>query len=516
MNCLWQIFKGDYIHMKLRTKLILAFFSIISIPIILIIIITALLSSYHLRSVQRSDNYSFFSDSAIQVFNAATVSAKESIVQQIERDPDVFLDEEYVNEVNEQMQYSFTYIAVEKDGELYYNGLGERKDTQIKGLFAEMEQAEKDEDSTVSQMYTKIDKNSCLVNSWELQFEDGTNGHVLLISFIGKLLPGIRLMLSEILIIIVIIMVVIALLMFGWIYKTILRRIGELKKATNEIKNGNLDYELNVKGTDEIGLLCQDFEDMRLKLKETAEESVRSETESKELISNISHDLKTPITAIKGYVEGIMDGVASSPEKLDKYIRTIYVKANDMDKLIDELTIYSKIDTNRIPYTFSKIDISEYFDDCINELGIELESKGIMLNFSNYLEGSVTVIADSEQLKRVINNIVSNSVKYMDKSKSIINVRLKDVGDYVQIEIEDNGKGIAAKDMPYIFDRFYRADSSRNSAQGGSGIGLAIVKKIIEDHGGNIWATSKEGVGTVMYFVLRKHQEVIYEQNFNN
>ena len=499
--------------MKLRTKLILAFLSIISIPVILVIIITALLSSYHLRSLQRSDNYNFFSDSTIQVFNAATVSVKEDIVRQIESDPDAFLDESYINGVNEQLQYSFTYIAVEKDGELYYNGLGSRKDEQVRSLFSEMSWTY---DGDAAQMYTKIDKNSCLVDSWTLEFGDGTAGHVLLISFIGKLLPGIRLMLSQLLIVIVIIMVVIALLMFGWIYKTILRRIGELKKAANEIKNGNLDYELKVEGNDEIGMLCQDFEDMRLKLKETAEESVRSEAESKELISNISHDLKTPITAIKGYVEGIMDGVASSPEKLDKYIRTIYVKANDMDRLIDELTIYSKIDTNRIPYTFSKIDISEYFDDCVNELGIELESKGIILNFSNYLESSVTVIADSEQLKRVINNIVSNSVKYMDKPKGIINVRLKDVGDYVQIEIEDNGKGIAAKDMPYIFDRFYRADSSRNSAQGGSGIGLAIVKKIIEDHGGNIWATSKEGVGTVMYFVLRKHQEVIYEQNFNN
>ncbi|MBQ9886488.1 MAG: HAMP domain-containing histidine kinase [Lachnospiraceae bacterium] len=499
--------------MKLRTKLILAFLSIISIPVILVIIITALLSSYHLRSLQRSDNYNFFSDSTIQVFNAATVSVKEDIVRQIESDPDAFLDESYINGVNEQLQYSFTYIAVEKDGELYYNGLGSRKDEQVRSLFSEMSGTY---DGDTAQMYTKIDKNSCLVDSWTLEFGDRTGGHVLLISFIGKLLPGIRLMLSQLLIVIVIIMVVIALLMFGWIYKTILRRIGELKKAANEIKNGNLDYELKVEGNDEIGMLCQDFEDMRLKLKETAEESVRSEAESKELISNISHDLKTPITAIKGYVEGIMDGVASSPEKLDKYIRTIYVKANDMDRLIDELTIYSKIDTNRIPYTFSKIDISEYFDDCVNELGIELESKGIILNFSNYLESSVTVIADSEQLKRVINNIVSNSVKYMDKPKGIINVRLKDVGDYVQIEIEDNGKGIAAKDMPYIFDRFYRADSSRNSAQGGSGIGLAIVKKIIEDHGGNIWATSKEGVGTVMYFVLRKHQEVIYEQNFNN
>ena len=250
---------------------------------------------------------------------------------------------------------------------------------------------------------------------------------------------------------------------------------------------------------------------MRLRLKDTYEEKIQFDAESKALISNISHDLKTPVTTIKGYAEGILDGVASSPEKVEKYIRTIYNKANDMDRLIDELTLYSKIDTNRIPYTFAKINIAEYFKDCVEERSIELESRNIELGYFNYLDDDVIVIADAEQLRRVVNNIIGNSAKYMDKKKGIINIRLKDVGDFVQVEIEDNGKGIGAKDLPYIFDRFYRTDSSRTSSTGGSGIGLSIVRKIIEDHGGKIWATSKEGIGTVMCFVLRKYQEVINE-----
>ena len=102
-------------------------------------------------------------------------------------------------------------------------------------------------------------------------------------------------------------------------------------------------------------------------------------------------------------------------------------------------------------------------------------------------------------------------MKYMNKAHGFINIRIKDVGDFIQVEIEDNGRGIAQKDLPYIFDRFYRADASRNSATGGSGIGLSIVKKIMEDHGGKIWATSKEDTGTIMYFVIRKYQEVINE-----
>ena len=293
-----------------------------------------------------------------------------------------------------------------------------------------------------------------------------------------------------------------------WIYRSVATPLVKLRKATQNIKEGNLDFVLEVDGTDEFAELCRDFEEMRRRLKESAEEKVLLDKENKELISNISHDLKTPITAVKGYVEGIMDGVADTPEKMDRYVRTIYNKTNEMDHLINELTFYSKIDTNRIPYTFSKLNVDDYFSDCAEEVGLELETRGIQLYYANYVEKDVLVIADGEQIRRVIHNIISNAIKYMDKPKGVIQIRVKDVGDFIQVEIEDNGKGIASKDLTYIFDRFYRTDVSRNSSKGGSGIGLSIVRKILEDHGGKVWATSREGIGTIMYFVLRKYQEV--------
>lgn len=302
-----------------------------------------------------------------------------------------------------------------------------------------------------------------------------------------------------------------AVLLIYWIYRTVSVPLAKLQKATRNIKEGNLDFEIKADADDEIGQLCQDFEEMRLRLKANAEEKVAYDKENKELISNISHDLKTPITAIKGYVEGIMDGVADTPEKMDRYIKTIYNKANEMDLLINELTLYSKIDTNRIPYNFTTISAKQYFKDCAEDLAVELESKGAKFEFRNYLEEDSKIIVDPEQLRRVINNIVSNSLKYTDKPQANITMNLKDVGDFIQVELGDNGKGIAAKDLPYIFDRFYRTDASRNSSKGGSGIGLAIVKKIVEEHGGNIWASSEEGVGTTMYFVVRKYQEVPVE-----
>ena len=319
---------------------------------------------------------------------------------------------------------------------------------------------------------------------------------------------GVRIMTKDLFFTALIILIFTSVSVGLWIYRSVAAPLVKLRKATQNIKDGNLDFVLSVEGTDEFSELCRDFEEMRRRLKESAEEKIVLDKENKELISNISHDLKTPITAVKVYVEGIMDGVADTPEKMDRYVRTIYNKTNEMDHLINELTFYSKIDTNRIPYTFSKLNVEDYFSDCAEEVGLELETRGIELVYANYVEKDVMVIADGEQIRRVIHNIISNAIKYMDKPKGIIQIRIKDVGDFIQIEIEDNGKGIGPKDLPYIFDRFYRTDVSRNSSKGGSGIGLSIVKKILEDHGGKVWATSRLGIGTIMYFVLRKYQEV--------
>lgn len=328
-------------------------------------------------------------------------------------------------------------------------------------------------------------------------------------SFQAKIDPHIlRLFMTDILIAIIMILIISVFILKQWIHRGIVNPIWELNIAMKKIAEGNLDYRLDNHYAGEIGELFENYEDMRLRLKESTDEIVDNEKRNRELVSNISHDLKTPITAIKGYVEGIMDGVADTPEKMDRYIKTIYNKANDMNRLINELTIYSGIDNNRIPYNFQRINVSEYFNDCVEEVGLDLESKHIELNFYNLVSDDTMIIADPEQLKRVINNIVGNSIKYLDKEKGTIEIRILDEVDSIRVEIEDNGRGIAAKDLSRIFERFYRTDESRNSSKGGSGIGLSIVKKIVEDHGGYIWATSKESEGTCMHFVIRKYREV--------
>lgn len=281
-----------------------------------------------------------------------------------------------------------------------------------------------------------------------------------------------------------------------WVSRSIIRPLKSLQRATEEIKEGNLDYQVKTKKKDEIGKLSIAFEEMRVKLKESVEVQLQYEENRKELISNISHDLKTPVTAIKGYVEGIMDGVTNSPDKLDRYVKTIYSKAVDMDRMIDELFLISKLDLGKLPFHFEKVDIGFYVQDCAQELTFDMDKRGIKLTLAALPKDSVLIKADREKLKRVLVNILENAMKYMDKEDGEIVLTLHTQKGNAVISVKDNGQGISEEALPHIFDRFYRADPSRNSATGGSGLGLAIAKQIIEEHDGHIWAESKLGQGT--------------------
>jgi histidine kinase len=286
--------------------------------------------------------------------------------------------------------------------------------------------------------------------------------------------------------------------------KSIIRPLRALKIATEEIKNGNLDYEVKPMSKDEIGELSLAFEQMRRKLKESVELQLRYEENRKELVSNISHDLKTPMTAILGYIQGILDGVANSPEKLEKYLSVIFKKATDMDRLIDELFLFSKLDLNHVSFHFEEVEIHHYLQNCLEELQCDVDSHQISLSYHKEGEESVYVKADREKLKRVIFNVVDNSTKYMDKGKGEIKISTHYDKEYVTIGIQDNGPGISPESLPYIFDRFYRADLSRNTQTGGSGLGLAIAKHLIEEHDGDIWAESTLHQGTLITLQLKR------------
>lgn len=492
--------------MKLKTRLIIAFFVIILVPFMLFGVTLWGFTRYQKQTVEDSYGISVsvenFTDS-MRLIGQATQDIFEKMEKQAETDPQAFLDEYYLDQINEELSEKHSFLLVRKEGQLFYNG----SDRDVSSLLRELPKYREFSSASDGGSYIGRDVQA-FVKQLDLDMPDHSEASVFIISSASKIISQTKRLVRDLLISIVVILVFTSLIMVIWIYNGIHTPMQKLSDATHRIKEGDFDFELKAEGKDEFSSLCRDFDDMRQRLKDLDEEKKTFDRQSKELISNISHDLKTPITAVKGYVEGIMDGVADTPEKMDRYIRTIYIKANDMDRLINELTFYSKIDTNRIPYNFNRINVTEYFDDCAEEVGLEMRERNIVFSYINTVEPDILVIADAEQIKRVVNNIIGNSVKYMEKEKKYVQLRVMDVGDFIQVELEDNGKGIPNKELVSIFDRFYRTDLSRNSAQGGSGIGLSIVKKIIEDHGGRIWATSKVGEGTVMHFVIRKYQEV--------
>jgi signal transduction histidine kinase len=343
------------------------------------------------------------------------------------------------------------------------------------------------------------------VRQHDFNFSDGSRGSAFIVTDTNMIVEFVRNFSSLFFIALFIILVVTNGLLTYFVSRSIIRPLRSLKRAADEIKEGNLDFEIKPESHDEIGELSVSFEQMRRKLKESVELQLQYEENRKELISNISHDLKTPVTAIKGYVEGIIDGVSNSPDKLDKYVKTIYAKAVQMDRLIDELFLFSKLDLKKLPFHFEEVELGSFLRDCYEELHMDMEEKGVsFLLETPGTDFTAWVIADRDKLKRVLTNIIENALKYMDKAQGIIRLRMHDTGDRVVVEVEDNGQGISAEALPHIFDRFYRADPSRNAATGGSGLGLAIVKQIIEEHCGLIWAKSEPGVGTSIYFALKK------------
>ena len=496
--------------MTFRQRIIIAFTIVLVLPVLLFMLSFIVIGNFLARGEDEDSAAQYFGYESLtedyQQYSVLLDSTYEDIKEDLDEDPAIIEDPGYLQSLSERVSAANSYILVRKGADLYYTGneAAAEKDLPVLPGYRG------DRQNEGTSYY--IDSMAKMVKQLDFLFEDDSEGSIFIITKVVTLVS--RKFLAGMFTAMVVILLFTAILLTRWLEGNFFDPINKLNTAMNNIRDGNLDYRLQTSEEGEIGNLYKNYEEMRLRLKESTEEKLERERQNRELITNISHDLKTPITSIKGYVEGLMDGVANTPEKQERYIRTIYNKANDMNTLINELTLYSRIDNDKIPYNFHRINVADYFGDCVEEIGMDMESRGITLNYSNMVSPDTKIIADPEQMKRVINNIIGNSVKYMDKPDGRIDIRILDEEDSIRVEIEDNGKGIAAKDLPNIFDRFYRTDSSRNSAQGGSGIGLSIVRKVIEDHGGYVWATSREGEGTCMHFVIRKYHENVNPDDY--
>ena len=360
--------------MRFRTKLLITSVAIVIIPIILALgtffaVGRYLVYEQKLNEISSGFDYSMVSDPS-ETFADMADEVTHDIALACIVNPFILEDIDYLQSVDSKIASKYSFLLVMRNDEVYYVANMDRAQdvmdelpgygTDIKGIY-----------------YTA---SKHLVKQIDFRFSTGDQGSLYIIS-------GIRTALTASLFIymgiaIIGILLITSFLLTMWIGNSFFKPIDELNVAMQHIQDGNFDYMLptDVKEKGEIGAMYRNYEDMRLRLKESAEEKILREKQNKELISNISHDLKTPITAIKGYSQGLLECAADNPEKQMKYIKIINNKANDMNNLINELTLYSSIDNNRIPYNFIKLNVGDYFGDCIEEIGADLESKSIKLN----------------------------------------------------------------------------------------------------------------------------------------
>jgi signal transduction histidine kinase len=295
---------------------------------------------------------------------------------------------------------------------------------------------------------------------------------------------------------ILIILAGIILLLTYLVTRSMMQSLKKLKDGVQHIAEGDLSFSIKTNKRDEAAQVVMAFEEMRIRLKASIDAQVKEEENRKELISNISHDLKTPVTAIKGYIEGLIDGVADTPEKREKYLSTVLGKTIALDRMIDDLFLYSSLDIGRTPYYFEDLSAEQYFRDLCKETKLDLTERGFQVECDIQIPQGTQIRADRQMLIRLQDNLIENAVKYAREADRKVTFSVYVQGDMLVCATEDNGIGIQPSELPHIFERFYRADAARTSTIGGTGLGLQISKRIIEDHGGRIWAESEPGVYT--------------------
>ncbi|HZK83935.1 MAG TPA: HAMP domain-containing sensor histidine kinase [Desulfosporosinus sp.] len=474
--------------MKLKKRLILANASTVVIPMLITVLIAVAFLFIFGKLLGHDisfENYQRLSQIKFELINSETGL--------LQRTPEVVEEESFQKHILEQLAGIDGELIMIKDSRTIFSSRDFSKIDVAKFLEAGIK---KGGGETVV-----IGDISYTVQLIELKFKEGSQGSVLLLAPLDRSSTNLTIFLLFIGVSFGFAFALTSIVVSYQFSRSIIKPLHNLQSAAAEISRGNLEHTIAEEGDQEIQALCRDLELMRIKLRDSVHTQLKYEDNRKMLISSISHDLKTPVTSIKGYVEGILDGIANTPDKMERYLKTIASKAYQVDQMIDDLLLYAKLDLNQIPFDFEITDIEGYLALCILESEPELENDHIKISFHNEMLHKQHVLLDQVRMKRVIMNILDNSRKYMGNDQGEIKVLLRDTFASLIIELRDNGSGISNEDLPYIFDRFYRSDAARSK---GSGLGLAIAKQIIEGHKGRVWAISNGEVGTSIMISLSK------------
>lgn len=307
------------------------------------------------------------------------------------------------------------------------------------------------------------------------------------------------------------IMLLIALLCMGVtsalfsqnIARAVLVPLRELKKGAGKVAKGDLDYRITYTEKDEYGEVCEEFDHMRIQLKEARGRQEKVEGQRREMLRGISHDLRSPLTSIKGYAQGIKDGIASTEEKRRRYCDAILTRADDMERLTESLSLLVRQGSDLSWLHLETVLVDEYIRQLLEEKDVWLKERKVDVSYSTEAPNA-EVNLDIREMQRVFMNLFENTVRYRTAECSKVEIDVRQNRDKAEIRFTDDGPGVSGEHIVNIFETFYRVDESRTTPEKGSGIGLAVVKQIIEGQGGQVSASSENGLCIMMTLPLAK------------
>lgn len=292
-----------------------------------------------------------------------------------------------------------------------------------------------------------------------------------------------------------------------WLSGGMSSSLEQLSEAVRQVQDGNLSYRINSQKKDELGKACQEFDEMTECLENSVKEREKYEEARKQMLAGISHDLRTPLTSVKAYVEGLRDGIANTEEKRQRYYNALKIRTADMEDLIDNLSLFSRFDRGEYHFSMERIELVGFLSQFFNEYIVEFQENHITFDWDTLSEEDLYINGDKKQLRRMLGNLIENALKYREKDETVLRVSLYRKSSKAVLEIEDDGPGVPAEERELIFDTFYRGDKARSNPGGGSGLGLSIVKEILKGHKASIRAESGadgKGLKLIMEFPLEK------------
>lgn len=486
-------------NLKINTRIVLTSVLAIVIPTILIIAITITFFSVASSKINSPTISSASYNVIIQLkWNQAASEMARALEKNTDRPEKL---KEITDICNGLEDDGALILITENDGEFYCSDTDNKNISKMNVILSEQSNDNSyylGKNGLIITASTLIGENSYrfVILNEQLSFPDFTNGKPE--NLIGTFINRTSLVLTGAVSLFIIAIVVISFITS----KTIIGPIRQITEGANEIANGNFEHEIEYKSKNELGQLAESFNDMRLRVKASIEEQSLADQKQKEMIAGIAHDLRTPLTSVKGYLEGLRDGIADTPEKQKRYMDIIYSSTCDTEKMLDELLTISKLELGSITLNCERVEISDFIGYA-SQIGVELEKDDFDFEIIDKTKNNVVLNLDTDSFSRVINNIISNSIKYRNKDvRGKIEITVFEYKNTVLFEIADNGIGVDRESLPRIFDTLYRADKARSDVRNGSGLGLAICKQIVEMHGGLIWAQSELGKGLSIFISL--------------